>query len=139
EYSKSELMLGMIGLAEAVPFIITSLFSGHFADTFPKKRILDSVLFFLLIGATFLYLNSWTLVFLFKNIGVVFLFIIVFLFGIFRAFYAATANPYMSQLVPRHMYLPAATWNSTAWHTGDIVGPVVGGVLYAAYGAELCH
>lgn len=139
EYSKSELMLGMIGLAEAVPFIITSFFSGYVADTFPKKRILDLVIFFLLIGATFLYLNAWDSVQLFKNAGVAFLFIIIFLFGIFRAFYAATANPYMSQLIPRHMYLPAATWNSTAWHTGDIVGPVLSGILYGAYGAEMCH
>jgi len=142
EYSKSELMLGMIGLAEAVPFIITSFFSGHIADIFPKKIILDFGLFFLLLGATFLCLNSWTSSLLFKNIGVVFLFIIIFLFGIFRAFLSATANPYLSQLVPRHMYLPAATWNSTAWHTGDIVGPVLGGLLYGlgnTTNAELCH
>ncbi|MBX3163708.1 MAG: MFS transporter [Bacteroidetes bacterium] len=139
EYAKSEFMLGMIGLTEAVPFIIASFYSGHVADRFPKKRILDFGLFFLLLGATFLCLNSWSSVLLFKNIDGLFLFIIVFLFGIFRAFLAATANPYLSQLVPRNMYLPAATWNSTAWHTGDIVGPVLGGILYGIYGAELCH
>ena len=32
EFTKEEFVLGMIGLAEAIPFIITSFFSGHYAD-----------------------------------------------------------------------------------------------------------
>ena len=37
------LALGMIGLTEAIPFIIISLFSGHIADSFNRKYI---ILFF---------------------------------------------------------------------------------------------
>src|ERR1017187_6337124 len=39
-YTKDVLTLGLIGLAEAIPFIIVSLFSGHVADTYNRKYIL---------------------------------------------------------------------------------------------------
>ena len=39
------LALGLIGLAEAVPFISLVLFGGHFADNHNKKRIMQVLLF----------------------------------------------------------------------------------------------
>ena len=142
EHSKEELMLGMIGLTEAIPFVITSFFSGHVSDNFNRKRIILFGIFSLLIGATLLYLNAEPIVFLLKNAGVVALFAIVFLFGIIRSFLAATLQPYMSQIVPRQFYTHSATWNSSAWHTGAILGPVVAGIIYGynnQLNAKWCH
>ncbi len=142
EYSKEELTLGLIGLSEAIPFIITSLFSGHVADKFFKKRIILIGIVLLLFGALFLYLNAEPFFALFKNLGISALFAVVFAFGIIRAFLAAATNPYMSQLVPRQFYTHSATWSSTAWHTGAILGPVVAGILYGfnhQLNAKWCH
>ncbi len=69
EYSKNELMLGFIGLSEALPFIVTSLFSGHIADTVPKRRILLLGIFLLILGAAFLILNALPQVGLLKFMG----------------------------------------------------------------------
>jgi MFS family permease len=56
KYTKDVLALGMIGLAEAIPFIIVSLFSGHVADTFNRKRIIILFTFLLMIcTSTLLY------------------------------------------------------------------------------------
>lgn len=142
EHSKEELMLGMIGLTEAIPFVITSFFSGHVSDNFHRKRIILFGIFSLLIGATLLYLNSEPMVYLLKNAGVLALFAIVFLFGIIRSFLAATLQPYMSQIVPRQYYMHSATWNSSAWHTGAILGPVIAGLIYGynnQLNAKWCH
>lgn len=142
EYSKEELMLGMIGLTEAVPFVITSFFSGHVSDNFHRKRIILFGVFFLLLGATLLYLNAEPLVYLLKSAGLIALFAIVFLFGIIRSFLAASLQPFMSQIVPRQYYTHSATWNSTAWHTGAILGPVVAGLVYGynnQLNAKWCH
>ena len=57
EYSKEELYLGLIGLTEAIPFIITSFFSGHIADKVHKKQILSIGILLLLFGAIFLFFN----------------------------------------------------------------------------------
>lgn len=142
EYSKDEWTLGLIGLAEAIPFIITSFFSGHVADLVPKKRIITTGIVCLFIGAICLFLNAEPGVALFKGFGIAALFFVVFVFGIIRSFLAATTNPYMSQLVPRQYYTHSATWNSTAWHSGAILGPVVAGIVYG-YNNELnakwCH
>jgi MFS family permease len=142
EYSKEELMLGMIGLTEAVPFVITSFFSGHVSDNFHRKRIILIGMFFLLLGATLLYLNAEPLVYLLKSAGLIALFAIVFLFGIIRSFLAASLQPFMSQILPRQYYTHSATWNSTAWHTGAILGPVVAGLVYGynnQLNAKWCH
>ena len=142
EHSKDEFILGMVGLCEAFPFIVTSLFSGHFADSFAKKRIIVAAVSVLLLGALILYLNSSPHIALFSQFGLYALFGIVFLFGITRSFLAASTNPYMSQLVPRQYYTHSATWNSTAWHTGAILGPVLAGLIYGFHGkynAAWCH
>jgi len=54
EYSKEEIILGMIGLTEALPFIATSFFSGHIADIISRRRILLIGCAALLIGSLFL-------------------------------------------------------------------------------------
>jgi len=142
EYSKSELSLGLIGLSEALPFIVTSFFSGHFADMLPKKKIISGAMLLLLAGAVVLFLNALGPVGLLKSFGLNTLFAIVFLFGITRSFLAASANPFMSQLVPRELYTQSATWNSTAWHMGAILGPVLSGIVYGyggTFNAAWCH
>jgi MFS family permease len=142
EYSKDELVLGLVGLAEAIPFIITSLFSGHVVDIVRKKKLILSGICILLLGALFLFFNAEPLIYLAKNLGMSVLFAVVFLFGIVRAFLGAATNPYLSQLVPRTEYTHSATWNSTAWHTGAILGPVLSGIIYGynnTLNAAWCH
>ncbi len=130
EYSKEELMLGLIGLTEAVPFIITSFFSGHYADVLNRKKILLSGIVFLLLGVILLYLNSAPFIQLLRNFGLTALFGIVLVFGVIRSFLSASMQPFMTALIPRHLYTQSATWNSTAWHIGAILGPVVSGIVY---------
>lgn len=142
EYTKEEYVLGLIGLAEAIPFIITSLFSGHFVDLVARKKILFWGTFLLTLGAVFLYLNAHKTVQLLHDAGLTVMFTIVFLFGIIRSFLGATGNPFLSQLVPRKEYTHSATWNSTAWHSGAILGPVFAGIIYGfnnSYNAAWCH
>ncbi len=142
EYSKDELNLGLIGLAEAIPFIATSFFSGHFVDLIRKKRIILTCTFLLLLGAIFLYLNAEPFFHLLRSMGMTALFSVVFLFGIIRAFIGAATNPFLSQLIPRKDYTTSATWNSSAWHTGAILGPVLAGLIYGhnnTLNAQWCH
>lgn len=130
EFTKEEFVLGMIGLAEAIPFIITSFFSGHYADLLNRKRIILVGITLLLIGAIALYLNSAPFITFLRSFGLTALFAIVFVFGIIRSFLAASVQPFMSALIPRNLYTQSATWNSTAWHIGAIIGPVISGLIY---------
>lgn len=142
EYSKEEIVLGMIGLTEALPFIATSFFSGYIADIINRRKILLIGCTALLIGSLFLFGFSNSLFAWVHSFGMYALFSVVFVFGIIRSFLAVTTHPFMSQIIPRELYTQSATWNSTAWHLGSILGPVVAGIMYGynhSFHANWCY
>src|SRR5690606_9269374 len=60
-------------------------------------------------------------------------------FGLARAFFGPASSSLVANLVPPEDFANAVAWNSSAWQTATIVGPVAGGLLYgisaeAAYG-----
>lgn len=142
EHTREEFVLGLIGLAEAVPFIISSFFSGHVADTVNRRKVLLGGIFALFLGTVLLFFYSSPLTSFLKTLGMTALFGVVFLFGIIRSFLASTTHPFMSQIVSRSQYTNSATWNSTAWHVGAILGPVVAGLIYGYHNslnADVCY
>jgi MFS family permease len=133
ELTDDVLYLGMIGLAEAIPFIFVSLFSGHVADTYKRK---DLVVFFtslFLLCTVFLYWLSLgaNLVNLSKY-GVWPIFAAICGVGIIRGFLSAAIPAFMAQIIPRELFANAATWNSTVWHVASIIGPSLAGFIIAA-------
>lgn len=120
--------IGMIGLAEAVPFIGLSLFGGQIADTVRRKRILVLATLFLLVASWALFSVTVDADFL-QNTGTWPIFGIIFCTGIARGFLSPVFPAYMAQLVPRSLYANAATWQSNSWHTTAVLGPAIGGIL----------
>src|SRR5689334_22519119 len=47
-YTRDPFALGLVGLSEAIPFIITSFYGGHTADVVERKKVI--------IGFTVIYL-----------------------------------------------------------------------------------
>jgi MFS family permease len=129
QQTKDELALGMIGLAEAIPFIIVSLFSGHVADSYNRKLIIVISTSFLIISTSVLLYFSVNSTEMLSTVGTLPIFIVIGFTGIVRGFISAALTPFMSQLLPRELYTNAATWNSSVWHTGAVVGPAVAGLL----------
>jgi len=127
--TKDVFALGMIGLTEAIPFIAVSLFSGHVADHFDRKKIILLFTFLLLVATGILFyftLNTSTVL---KTYGTLPIFIIIGFVGVIRGFLSAAFPSIMSQIVPRALYSNAATWNSTVWHIASVVGPASAGFL----------
>ncbi|MBL7882677.1 MAG: MFS transporter [Bacteroidia bacterium] len=125
------LALGMIGLAEAIPFIAVSLFSGHVADIISRKRIIIVATSFLIVSTIALLYFSLDTTDIIKHYGTSPIFIVIGCIGIIRGFISAAFPSFMSQLVTRELYTNAATWNSTIWHVASIVGPAMAGFICA--------
>lgn len=131
DITHNKLALGLICLAEAIPFIIVSLFSGHVADSINRKLIITiSISFLILSTSTLLYfsLESSTI---FKNYGTLPIYCVFGFIGVVRGFIAAAFPAFMAQIVPREHYANSATWNSSVWHIGAVVGPVIAGFICA--------
>lgn len=128
------LALGLVGLIEAVPFISLSLFGGHIADRYSKRKTL--LLSVSGIGASSLILHflSEQSAHLSQTAMVSAIYATIFVIGICRAFQSPTATALRAFLVPVPLYENASTWSSSAWQVGAIVGPAISGFLYAWMG-----
>ncbi len=129
-----KIYLGMLGLAEVIPAVLGSLFTGHFADQREKRGLVRAAIFFYLI-ISLLYLVPVSpevcgTLDLRVTMGVIYT--AVFLGGAVRALWSPSAFALVGLLVPRQHLQNATTWSSMAWQTGAVLGPLAGGVLLAA-------
>jgi MFS family permease len=134
--TKDPLSLGLIGLAEAIPAIGIALYGGYIADKSDKKTLLQKVVGLILLSSTVLFvitLPSITLK-LGESLLITFIYIMIFINGIARGFYAPTAFSLMAMIIPREHYPNSSTWNSSAWQIASIGGPAIGGLLYGFAG-----
>ena len=136
--TKDPLTLGLIGLAEAIPFIALSLWGGYFADRFNKQTIMKICLFF----AIPLPLVLWGLFHAYglKQIELSTLswgvYAVIFGLGTIRGFYNPSATSLKPFLIPRELYANGATWTTIGWQSGVIIGPMLGGFMLAFLGRE---
>lgn len=139
EYTHDDFSLGLIGLAEVIPFLATALFGGLVADILDRKTIISMSAAVYTFCALCLLILSWQFSYLFTTIGVLPIYAIIFVTGIARGFLAPAQNAFMAQLVPRELYAQSSVWNSVIWHISAIGGPAIGGILYAWKGANLTY
>jgi MFS family permease len=134
ELTKDPLMLGLIGLAEAIPAITCAFFAGHFVDIGKPYRIYCLCFFLMsLISATLLLFAGEFFV-VEKNILIAIIFVGIFLSGIVRSFIMPASFSLLSKIVARS-YIPAASaWLSSGFQLGAIIGPAMAGLIYGGYG-----
>ena len=132
------LMLGLVGLAEAIPFIALSLFGGHLADRRDKKRILQWSLLVIILGSVILYFAFQPSVVagLSQTARLATIYGVLMLIGTAKGFYSPASSSLKPFLVPRDLYTNSATWYSSFWQAGAIVGPGIAGFLYSWVGFD---
>jgi len=129
------LAIGMIGIAEAVPFILLSLFGGHYADKLSKKKIMMWSLAFVFIASTSLYVLSFELLASSNPKALQYvIWGVAFFIGICRAFFGPASTSLRAFLIPREAYANSAAWSSSSWQAGSIIGPALSGFIYAIFG-----
>lgn len=127
ELTHDPLALGLIGLAEVIPYFSSALFAGHAVDHYYSRRA------FGVLAAIMLCLNALTLMavsdgwiagnhhwWIYGSIAFT---------GIARAFIAPSYNTLFAIIVPRESYGRGAGIGSSIFQIGLILGPALGGVL----------
>lgn len=144
ELTRDPLALGLIGLAEVIPYFASALFAGHAVDHFYTRRGFGMLAAFLLL------INAFTLTSLalgwLSGDASLWIYGSVIFTGFARAFIAPSYNTLFAIILPRKDFARAAGIGTTAFQAGLVLGPAIGGMLVGfaskavAYGvsATLC-
>lgn len=127
--TKNPLSLGIIGLMEVIPAFSLALFAGHIVDQKEKKGLLIKCILGFSVISLGLFLLTWP-----KIVGtwsqdqiLYSIYFLVFLGGIVRAFLGPTIFSLFALIVPKKVYPNAATWSSSVWQMGAVLGPALAG------------
>jgi MFS family permease len=138
ELTRDPLSLGLIGLAEAVPFIGFALVAGHVADRSNRLLVSFAAILVLLICALLLF--GFTLEPQLLNRDRVWpIYLVIFCSGIARSFLQPARYALGAELVPRELYPNAVTWRSSTWQLAEVVGPAIGGLIYGLGSARAAY
>jgi MFS family permease len=129
----STLDLGLIGLAQFLPFALLILIAGHFADQWNRRTIVLSCFFVELVCGLLLLFFART-----GLTSVVPVFAVMALYGAARAFMMPASQAILVNLVPSEALASAVALNSSLYHIAVIAAPPLGGALYL-FGTETVY
>jgi MFS family permease len=126
EMTNNPFDLGLVGLAQFLPLVTLMLVAGHVADRYDRKtivrisQIVDGLAMAVLAAGT---AGGW----LTRDV----ILAMVFVFGAARAFQQPTMQTLLPAIVPASLLSRAVAASSSSNQIATIVGPAIGGVLYA--------
>jgi len=132
ELTGSPVFVGLMTFAYMVPQLVLSVLGGLLADTYDRRKVIATlaaiqmVLAFLLAAVT-----------LQDDPSKVVLFVNVLLIGSGNALMAPSLSSLLPMLVPRHELQSAVSLYAANLNLSRVIGPAIGGLLYASVGASL--
>lgn len=128
--------LGLIGLAEILPFFCVAPFAGYLVDHLPRRRLGVAATLGLVATATILLAvaRGWIPV-----RGVWPIYAAIALTGVARSFLSPIYNALFARTLPRQAYARGASLGSVVFQAGMVLGPALGGVLVGFGGSALAY
>ncbi len=117
--------LGYAGLARALPVVLFALVAGQVADRYKRKTIIIITQSAFALAALALALASKF------EASIFWLYVLLSVFGLIRAFAGPARNSYLPQLIPHGSFHNAVTWNSVLFQLAATLGPLLAGGLIA--------
>jgi MFS family permease len=129
EITKRPLDLGLVGLAQFLPGILLFLVSGNLADRFERRKLI------VLCYAGFAVCSGSLLYISLRGTQSVYpIYAISVLLGVVRSLNGPVSRALLPQLVPEEHFPNAIAWASSVFQFATILGPSLGGIVYAAFG-----
>ena len=123
---EAALRLGVIGLVQFLPLFLLTLVTGWTADRVDRRWIARASVALELGCAAALAFFAWK-----HTTTLEILYVVAALLGVARAFAGPALGALAPNLVPRAILPRAIALSSIAWQSGAILGPALGGYLYA--------
>jgi MFS family permease len=129
EITHRALDLGLVGLAQFLPGVLLFLVAGHAADRHDRTRLLN------ICYAGFILCSVLLLALTLRHSGSVYaIYAVLLLLGVVRCFNWPASRALLPLLVPADYFSKAVAWNASLFQAATILGPSIGGILYALVG-----
>ena len=125
ELTHDALALGLIGLAEVIPYFACALFAGYAIDHHSRRKF--GVLAGALVSLNALVLAATSMMTL--DNPTLWIYGSIACGGVARAFISPSYNALFALALPRDQYARAAGVGSSIFQLGLVVGPALGGAL----------
>ena len=119
--------LGMVGLVQFLPMVMLTFIVGHIADRYDRSTIISTCQAIEGCALALLAMGSFA-----GRLHPVGIFAAVAMVGAARSFEHPTMSALLPGLIPASLLPKAAAVTSSAHQTATIIGPALGGLLYAA-------
>ncbi|HWR03604.1 MAG TPA: MFS transporter, partial [Humidesulfovibrio sp.] len=129
----SAMSLGLVGLAQFLPQLLLTLVVGHVADRFERRRVVMACQAVLCAVAGLLAFGSHA-----GLLTEAMMLACAAAMGAARAFVHPTMSAYLPSLLELRQLPRALALSASARQSGIIIGPALGGALYAA-GAPIVY
>lgn len=133
QISGSELALGIVGFASAIPALLISPVAGVITDRVSRRALLVATQ----TGAMSLALILATLTFL-DIVQVWHVVVLAVCLGVINSFDGPARQAFVVEMVGRDDLPNAIALNSMTFNSGRIVGPAIGGAVLVLVGAAWC-
>ena len=128
EITRRPLDLGLVGLAQFLPGILLFPISGHTSDRFERRNVLTACYAGYAVCSVLLLVIARS-----RAHSIVSIYVVLVLIGIVRSFNGTASRAILPQLVPEEHFPNAVAWNATTFQAATILGPSMGGILYALF------
>lgn len=129
ELTASPVLLGLLGLARALPGVLLSPAAGVLADRLDQRRLLFVTQGLALLASLAIAVLVWA-----GRVEAWHLYVEVAVQAAITSFDASGRQALFPRLVPRRDLAQAVTLSATAGRLSELVGPAAGGVAIAALG-----
>ena len=127
ELTHDTLALGLIGLAEVIPYFSFALFAGHAVDHFYSRRGFGIIAALMLFSNT-LVLTAISLGWISGN-STFWIYASIAFAGVARAFIAPSYSTLFAIILPRKDFARASGIGTSVFQFGLVIGPAIGGLL----------
>lgn len=132
QLTDSAVLLGLSGLARAVPTLALALVGGAVADRLPRRKLLYFTESSMLVASLTIGFLAWS-----GRLEYWHLYVLSFVNGTLSAFSVPARQALFAGLVPKTSVQSAVTLNAVAVRAGALLGPSIGGAALAYGGHAL--
>ncbi|KAA0240036.1 MAG: MFS transporter [Armatimonadetes bacterium] len=134
ELTHSEALLGLVAFCQSAPVSLLGPIAGALADMFDKRKVLVGCQLGFAAGALYLaaavywgFIEYWHIL------------IVATFSGLIATIEQPTRQTTVSRVVPQEELPSALPLQALTFNLARVVGPAIGGILLASFGAQLCY